>query len=200
MLTMQGTEGRRSFPRRDWDGGWSHLEVNLSSFACSCSAELLFNVVETQNLFFRWGVANGEIQNKEVRAWQSKYLTSTDFDSLSKGNPGDGISFSYEDLFFFTWVYQVSSQFCSVLFQDSLWRRWLGFEGWRENIKGRFHWFSLVLINKIQKPDEFFWPIIIIIRSLLSSISTTWNCWDSLHAQWYSILWIFFFAFCLRWT
>ena len=31
MLTMQGTEGRRSFPRRDWDGGWSHLEVNSSS-------------------------------------------------------------------------------------------------------------------------------------------------------------------------
>ena len=76
--------------------------MNLSSFACSCSAELLFNVVETQNLFFRWGVANGEIQNKEVLAWQSKYLTSTDFDSLSKGNPGDGISFSYEDLFLFT--------------------------------------------------------------------------------------------------
>ena len=77
--------------------------MNLSSFACSCSAELLFNVVETQNLFFRWGVANGEIQNKEVLAWQSKYLTSADCDLfLSKGNPGDGISFSYEDLFFFT--------------------------------------------------------------------------------------------------
>ena len=113
-------------------------------FFCSCSDESLFNVVETQNLFFRWGVANGEIQNKEVLAW--KYLTSADFDYLFRAILVTGSAFHMKTCSFsreFTKCHHSFVQFCfRIHCDDDGWVLKVGDKTLREGFTG-FHWCSL---------------------------------------------------------
>ena len=143
---MQGKGRRRSFPHRDWDGKWSHLEVNFSSSSvlvlmncCStwwklriCSSGGVWQMVKFRTRRCSHGNRNIWPQLILILYQRAILVTGSAFHMKT-------CSFSRE----FTKCHHSFVQFCfRIHCDDDGWVLKVGDKTLREGFTG-FHWCSL---------------------------------------------------------